>query len=180
MSNSKFERCEPDDPNRCQAVGADGQCPYKSADGTTRCPRHNGPTLASERKESARLYKLAHWRQRLNELSDNPNIKTLREEVAILRMTLEAILEQCTTADHLLLYNTRIADLVVKIEKLVLSTNRLETSLGQSLDKANLIQIASRMVEIISSHVTDPDVLNAISEEIIQVISGDSDGESSS
>lgn len=166
----KFERAEPDDPNRCQAIVKNGQCPFKATEGVY-CPMHTADFKKdSYSKKEVRNYRLAQWQHRISEFSDNEKVKSLREEIGILRIILESMLTTCKDADHLLLYASKISDLVLKIEKVVSSCHRLEQSTGDLLDKTSIIHLCSSIVEIIGKYVQDQSILDLIGNEIVLAI----------
>lgn len=165
-------RCEPDDPRRCQARVQQGQCPFLSVEGTSSCPMHGGVGADGAHEEkSKRIYRLTKYRARVGELADHDQIKSLREEIGVLRMMLEEIINRCKDDSDLLIYSSKISDLVMKVEKLVSSCHRLELSTGALLDKAAVLQLASAVVEIISRHVDDQDLVSDIADEILVAVS---------
>lgn len=171
MIEKKVQRAEPDDPNRCQAVVAHGQCPYLAVEGARNCAMHGGSRVAQNlKKQALRQYRLDRWTDRAADFANHDQIKTLNEEIGILRMTLEQVVVQCTTPLDMALNQRTIAELVAKIEKIVMSCTALERQAGQFLDKGAAIQLAGQMVTIISKYVTDPDMLNSITEEMTDAV----------
>lgn len=169
---SKFKRVEdPADPRRCQTVVKNGQCPYEACEGSTYCPMHGGTSaVTAQKKIMLKKYQLAQWQARSNHFSEDGGVKSLREEIGILKMTLEQVITQCKSPMDIVLWSGKIGDLVTRIEKVVVSCNRLEASSGMLLDKAAALTLASQMVEIIATHVNDPEAIDQISNDIIQVI----------
>jgi hypothetical protein len=154
---------------RCEGMSKDGQCPYCKVEGTDYCPRHAAnKQLINQRNERLRNYRLAKWKNRVGEFADSPGIKSLRDEIGILRLTLETMLESCNDSMELILYSQRISDLVMKIEKLVVSCDKLENRMGLLLDKQSVLYLAQRYVEIINEHVMEPDVVDAISNDMVK------------
>lgn len=167
----KFERCPPDDPNRCQAVHANMQCPYKSLEGATYCGRHQGGSqLLSQERQSTRLYKLAQWSEQLNRQADHPNIKSLREEIGILRITLQERLASCEDGQKLLMFSGSITEMVREIAKTIKTCHALEMSLGTVLDKSQAQAWVSEVGEILSRYIDDADVLQFIAEDMISAL----------
>lgn len=169
---SLWEKVDKDDPRRCQGVKPlEGQCSNKAMDGSDFCPAHGGNKghEAAKRKE-LRNYRLAQFKSRLIELGDNENIIGLRDEVAILRILIEEKINMCKSSHELILMSGPLSDLIMKVEKLVTSCNRLESKLGGLLDKAKVLQFAQTIVQIISKYVKDEEELDAISEEILNTI----------
>lgn len=171
MADNKFERVAADSPHRCQATVKYGQCPFKQIEGCQFCPMHGGASqLNALKAESQRQYRLAKWKDRLGEFADNDQVKSLREEIGILRILMEETMNMCKTSDDLLLYSGKISDLALRIEKVVSSCHRLEASTGMLLDKTAALHLASVIVKIISDHVTDEDAIDKISSQIIEEI----------
>ena len=166
-----IEWVEADDPSRCQAVTRQGQCLNKATVEGGTCPVHggNGAVEKAER-ESIRNYKLAKFQVALNRHADSPRLKSLNDEVAILRMMLEEQLNQCQDATDLILKSHLISDLVIKIEKLVKSCHSLESSLGGLLDKQAILTFASNVIDVIGSVITDDEQLQIISDGILHLV----------
>lgn len=169
MLDIKIEKIAyPDDPRRCEANVKDRECPNVRVEGKKYCPIH----LAGQRvdKEELRNYHLTKWQSRVNELADNDKVKSLREEIGILRIVLEEILNRCQDSSDLLIYSSKISDHVLKIERVVTSCHRLEQSTNLLLDKTAIIHISAMMIEIIGRHIADGDLLETISKDIAKLI----------
>jgi hypothetical protein len=168
----KLERIEYDaDPERCQGVGGSAQCPYKRVEGSQFCQRHGGnKALQSAERGRANMYRVQLYEQRLNELAEHDRVKSLRDEIAILRILMEETLNKCTDKSELLLYSGRISELAMKLEKLVTSCNKLEEKMGMLLDKSAALALAGQIVNIISTYVTDADIVDKISMGIIEAL----------
>jgi hypothetical protein len=186
-----LHRCEPDDPDRCQAgAPPEGQCYNLSVHGMFKrdlfpadhpgkeyaenidlCPKHMGTKqMAVKQKTEVHDLRLQHWQIRVNQLAESENVKTLRGEIGVLRLVLESVLNNCETATDLVVFSTKISDLVVKLERLVTSCNRTEISMGAVLDKTAVLQFGGRVVEIISGYIDDPKILDKISDGIIDAL----------
>lgn len=167
MIEHKLIRVAEDDPTRCQAIFAGGQCPYKATEHSTKCAMHGG-NKATERVEAENLrnYRLGKWQGRVDEFSDSSKIKSLREEIGILRMMLEETVNKCENQGQLILFASKISDLVMKIERLVATCHKLESSLGMMIDKIAAQQLANEIVAIIGEYVTDPETVAQIADRI--------------
>ena len=167
---------EPDDPNRCQGTWEYGQCPYKAVPNGTFCMRCGGnKQLDKIEKESTDMYRVDMFRARIAKMKGNSEVKSLSNEVAILRMVLEEQLNGCQNETDLILHSARISDLIIKIDKLVVSCHKLEKNLGQHLDKSALLQFASEVVALIGDKVANKDEVQAVADGILQII-GNSTG----
>ena len=161
-----IEICAPDDPNRCQGVTAFGQCNKLSIPGRDRCPMHDGAKAIKNKKEVSG-YQLTKWRGRLDRLADTNGVRSLRDEIGILKMTLEALVQRCQTDDDLIEKASAFGELIMKIEKVVLSCHRLEKTTGMMLDKTAALQIAANICQIIGEEVEDEDQIVRITDRII-------------
>ena len=171
MAEYEIEKVADDDPSRCSATLKSGQCNNKAIPGGTVCPAHGGNKQADALEaKSMRNYKLAKWQVELNRHADSPRLKTLNDEVAILRMLLETQLNQCSDASDMVLKSHLISDLVVKLEKLVKSCHNLESSLGGLMDKQAILTFATNVIAVISESVKDDEQLDTISSGILRLV----------
>jgi hypothetical protein len=171
MSELKFQTIEhDDDPRRCQGQHQHGQCRNVAVQGHERCPLHIGRALQNENKQKVRNYNLAAYQARLDELVEAPQIMSLREEIAILRMMLERRLNGCKTEVELMGSANAVGDLIAKIEKVLTSCHRVEASTGLLLDKPTALAMGNRIIEVIATYIEDRDLLDRIAGEIVHVI----------
>lgn len=163
-----------DDPQRCQhIIPTTGQCMLKAVVNSTYCPAHGGNKAfeAVQRKE-LRNYRLNKFKARIQELGNNEEIISLRDEIGILRILVEEKINQCQTETDLTLISGPLSDLLMKVEKVVSSCNRLESKLGDHLDRTKVLQFAQTIVQIISNYITDESALESISNEIFTALKG--------
>ena len=168
--NTEKKVTEDDDPERCQAGGVQGQCRIKKLKGSDYCVIHAGGQKQTLENENKRMYRLTKYRARLDELGSDSQIKGLREEIGLLRIVMEEIINSCHDTQTLLASTHKITDTAVKIEKLVTSCNRLEKSLGNYLDKNDVIQLGNEIVSIISEEVSDKSAIEKIAARMVAVI----------
>ncbi len=171
------ERCPPDDPNRCQSLCKQGQCPNKGyllPDKTFAkvCKMHGGGSIAVKvAKNLTKNYRLSKFKVELARHSNSDHIKSLRDEIGILRMIVEERINMCSDANDLILQSHQISDLVIKIEKVITSCHKLEGSLGQTLDKQAILQFASQVIGVIGDELEgQEEVLSNISDKILEIV----------
>lgn len=169
VTENKFVRVAPDAPDRCQGVYTHGQCPYRALPKSQYCTMHAGRNSALQNEEK-RIYRLTKWQNRVGQIADHEQVKSLREEIGILRILMEEILNMCNDSSTLLMYSNRLSDLALRIEKLVNTCHKLELSTGLLLDKSTALNIGAEIVEVISKYVSDEGVLEQIGESIITTI----------
>lgn len=172
---AKMERCAEDDPLRCQAVFAHGQCPYKRIEHSEYCLMHGGNKgQEAHRKKSIHDYKLqqVEWQQRVDELAGSNHVKNLRGEIGLLRMALEQILNQAKTATQLLLYTDKIQSMTRDVRGLVETCQKIEERNKELLSKTEVMNIADAVINIMSNFISDPDDLLAAGDQLYATITG--------
>lgn len=174
MADVKFERVAyEDDPERCETVGATGQCPFRRMPGEKYCPRH-AKTLqhSAHHKDPVNNYRFSQQfvSSRVDEFTQSEKIKNLREEIALCRMVLEMIVNRCKDEFDITLEADRIQKLVEQIKKLVESCHKIEESTGMLLDKTIVVNIGSMMVNILEKYIPDRGVLDVVGREIYEAI----------
>ena len=165
----KWNRLKHHLSERCEATLKTQQCTNCKVGGTNYCVLHGAnSSLQKVNGAAVRNYRLRRWQRRVGEMADSTSIKSLREEVGILRIILEEMMNQCNDSTDLLLYSQRMSDLVMKIEKLVSSCDRLENKMGLLLSKDSVLQLAATYVQIINNFVVDPEIIEKISEKMVE------------
>lgn len=118
-----------------------------------------------------RNYRLTKWQARLSEKADAEGLKSLRDEVGILRICLEERLEQCKEPMDLILHSGPISDMVMKIERVVSSCHKLEGSMGQLLDKQAILQFAQVIIGIIGEELAGQEnKIATIADRIVESV----------
>lgn len=167
-----WERVAEDDPRRCQGtIPTVGQCPNKAMDGSDYCPAHGGNrAVETIKKNELKNYRLAKFKTRVTELGNSDHIFSLKEEIGILRMILEEKINACADVHDLILISGPLSDLVMKVDKITTSCERLESKLGNLLDRTKVMQFAQSIVQIISKHIEDDVILEQVADEILTVL----------
>lgn len=161
----------PEARDRCQGIAAYGQCVFRVVPGGTFCSIHGGKVQAkSNEKKAIRNYILTQWQARIEQFADNDSIKSLREEIGILRLVMENKLNLIKTPSELLQYSGPIQDTALRIKEIVLACHKIEAATGQLLDKQALLDFANSVVTIISSYITDSVILDQIANDIINLL----------
>jgi hypothetical protein len=170
----RFIRVEDNDPTRCHAVNVGAskdQCHFQSVPGSKWCPLHGGAKQEDLNKKAALAgYRLQQWNERVADFANDGEVKSLRAEIGIMRMTLENLLTQCDNANKLLVYSDKISQLVGQIGKLIDGAQRLEEKNNNLLDRKVVIVIADSIVTLIGQYITDPDKLTEIGSKICESI----------
>ncbi len=169
---SKYERITDEkDPRRCEGIIGTGQCIYVRVVGSKFCIAHGGHNAVNaEKSKELRNYKLRQYQERVGELANSTDIKSLREEIGIVRMTLENVLNMCDNENKLLIHSGQITNLVGMIQKLITSCQSMEERNNNLLERKVVIVIADSIVTLIGQYITDPEVLNELGARICESI----------
>lgn len=124
-----------------------------------------------EEKKRLKRYKISKYQDRLAELdSDGENsVLNLREELALARIVLEEIFNQCGTTNDLLTFSNQIDTYLNRVQRMVESCFKLEKMLGNMLTKEQLLTFAEGIITDISEVLADqPDLIDAIGLKIME------------
>lgn len=172
MIETKLVKCDPADPHRCQSdTKGDGQCPYLAEPESKFCIRHGG-NRAGQVAEKKRVhdYRLQQFQERVTEFAASDKVTNLAGEIGILRLLLEQIWNQCQTQQDLVIFSSKIADLVMKVERLVSTFDKMTHRSSNLLDKSAALVLAGQIVEIIGRVVDDPHKIDQVSSDIIDLV----------
>ena len=140
---------DPADPRRCKFSYPHEQCWREAEPGCDNCAAHGGKSKANA--EELRLYNLVEVdnRRRLAELSGHENIKSLREEIGLLRLLIEKTLNNAKGDLEALSSCGSLNQLIVTLTKVVKECHGLEQSCGELLTKQTVYRLAQSLCEIV-------------------------------
>lgn len=157
----------------CDGITKHGHCTHKRLAPSRFCSMHGGAlTMKKLEKERMREYKVNQYMKRYAEFADSPQIRSLREEIGITRMSLEAIMEQVDSASKLLVYHPQILQTLMVVQKLVEAAQKLDEKNNLLLDRKILMTVVDGIIQRITNHVKDAAILDVLSTEIYDVITG--------
>jgi len=163
----KFVIAEPDSPTRCKDGNQSGQCKYEASPGLDFCPRHMGRSQHEQRKNELKNYVLTKFRANVENKVYSGRQKSLIEEVALLRFTLETVWNNCETEFDVVLYQSKIVECVKAIAGTLKACQELEEKANMTMDKAQLTVICRRLIEITNNYV-EPEKMPQMAEEILK------------
>lgn len=169
MDGSKLERVPTGHPDQCEAIrpGVGTQCNFKKAEGRRTCIMHGGNFgEMPARVKSLNSYRLGKYQKRMEEFAGAENLRSVDEEIGILRMVLEELFIQCESNIDLLLYSQKIGDLVRDITKCVQVADRLASKSGMVIGRVEAMSIAEKVVNILPKYIHDEQILLQIAEEL--------------
>ena len=163
-----------DAENRCQCVTTKGQCIQEALEGSNFCASHGGnKAVEANAKRDANNYRLHQWQTRIKDFKDSSSIKSLRDEIGILRLLMEERLNAATTPAKLMMESHHISRLAGDIRSTVESCHKLESQMGQMMDKQAIIRFAGQVVSIVSSVTQSILDSNLITQEVVNIIGND-------
>lgn len=139
-------------------------CDKDAIDGCTLCEIHK-----SRKQAKLEVYG-TRWAAKIQSKVDVSRVANLREEVAIVRMMLEARLNLIKSEEELVIHSQALGDLTLKIEKLVASCHKFDKETQTLLAKEDLMRMIEQVIAVVSEEVKDADLLLRISDRIAKEI----------
>ncbi len=151
---------------RCQTTAT--HCSCKKHMDSDYCLAHGGGSSQKAiETQATSKYRIQTYQARLKQQASHSGIKDLREEIGLLRMMIEARINACTSDTDLVIQSSAIAELVMKVDKLVNSCHRIESLTGELMDRTSLLEFASSIIDIVANNCT-PDIADVIAMDIIR------------
>ena len=166
---------EPDRQNRCQGVNSHGQCSKDAQPGGNFCTFHNGG-VDKVKNQDIRLYYFlkSEDRSRLTELTQHDACRSLRGEVAIIRMLIERQINLRTDRSDLLAAYGTLNSLLLTSKDLTESLYTLEQNLDTLLAKPTLLAFGSTFITILIEELKEvpgcDEIIERISGQIILTV----------
>ncbi len=146
-----FQKVEHGSPDQCQMIiRGKCQCTNKKAPDSDYCPMHGG---VPRERQKANNYRIERYRVRLREFTESDQVKSLRDEIGLLRILVEERFNRIDGHSDLLLHSGPLSDLIMKIEKVVVSCHKLEGSMGKLVDRAAILRFASEIVQLVTEEI---------------------------
>lgn len=158
----------PDSPNRCQSSDSTGQqCKNNKVEGSDYCSMHGGSTILKKLEvKKYQNYLVESWQSKIDEKTNSPDVLSLRDEVALLRVLIETRLNTCADGNDLLRNSHVISDLISRCTQTVSVCHKIEKSMGALLSKQALLRFAEQIIQIITDNVHDQETVSIIANEI--------------
>jgi len=146
-------RCEAENPHRCVGQTAQGQCcmlamPHTWDSGKPLCPLHGTPPRPS-------LYRISNTEiaDRMNDMRRNPQSYTLEHELALVRVLLETVLQQCDSAATLVVRSGHLLELTSQVERLLGANIKLAEKTNNLLSIEQVTEIAQSLIDIVAAQL---------------------------
>ncbi len=161
-------RVEPGSPDQCQAIAANGnQCTFARVEGAQGCYMHGGHIVAkAAKREALRQYNVSKHRARIAQFSEHEAVFSLRDDIGVMRMLVEATLNQLTDDAALFTHSHKVAHLIKELRETIKQAKALESSLGDLLDRGAIMKVCDSVVAIIAEEIRDQDLVSRIAERV--------------
>lgn len=164
------------DSRRCKGAAQDGQCQNVAEYGSDYCRVHGGRTNLRE-LEDKRGYLLAKAgeRVRLVEMADELEpVKELRDLIALQHMLIEKRYNLVKDDTDILTSCGPLNQMLMTMEKLISSCHKIETNLGELLQRHAVLALAKEMVKIVIDELDGIDnyeyIIDRITQRLIDTI----------
>lgn len=157
--------------SRCKWVTAAGQCDRNTEDGPF-CAQH-GPV---DTEQALRHYQITNLLVGANHERHNAvaQIKDLREEIALTRALIETRLNLATNEAELIASMGILHQYLKTVETLVASCHRMDSNLGNILNKSSVLTLAQDMVRIITEELDGvperDEIVDKIAHRIVETV----------
>lgn len=171
------ERVGSNHPEVCQGNTGNGPCQYKREEGSQFCGLHGGAASSNARKtRELNNYKLSGLlAERANRIGDSSHIKSLADEIAMMRALLEATYSSIHSTQELLLYSDKLEKTAKLIGDLVEKWQKLQERNKELLGREDVLRIFDRILEEIIGQIGDnPDVIRVLADKGYAIITGGS------
>mgnify|MGYP000857346084 CR=1 FL=1 len=157
------------DPRRCKGSTANGQCLNLAVDGSEFCLCHHGVDRGPARRMRKYMLATAEDQGLLAKYADDDELKSLREEIALLRMIIQKTLDSALSDVEKINAYSKVSDYVVKVERLLKTCHTLDQSVGNLLGKSALRRLGRQLGQPIVERLTG--IPNY--ESIVEALLGD-------
>jgi len=149
------EKCQPDDPRRCQGVTPNGQCQYISVEGSNRCNFHSGPSKGTFQQKRVERYLIdnEHLKESYTRHNDDKGYLDLRDDIALVHAMIERRMNLIKTDADLSMAVGPFNVLVSRLESMKISLMKLQQQLGLVIGKDELRHLASSIATILDEEL---------------------------
>lgn len=165
---------EPDDPRRCKGASKDGQCQNIAEEGYKYCLAHGGRISGDEHDQREYLLAQVKERFRLASVAGPEQLKSLRDEIAIVRELASRMLDRIQTNQELVQSCGMLNTLCLTLERLKKSNIQFEQSGGALLSKEAILKLGQEICTIIVQELAEvpnyEQIVDRVSDQISEVI----------
>jgi len=162
------------DPRRCKAPSLDGQCRNVAEEGSDYCRAHAG--IDHMPAVRMRKYMLANAVEQgmLDRFTEDDNLKSLREEIGLVRMMVQNTLRMASTDMEKIQAYSKVNTLLLTLERLMKTCHTLEKSLGELVGKPALLRLGQALCQAVVERLEGlpnyEDLVDALIVDIMRAI----------
>lgn len=116
-------------------------------------------------------YSISLFNEEVYQKKDSHQFSSLKMEVAMLRTLVERTWNQCDSEAELIANSVVFAQLFDKIEKLILSSHKMDVVNETVLSEAGVERLLQSLLDVVLQEVEDPDTLDRISAKLFDIAS---------
>lgn len=166
---------DPADPNRCQGVTGNGQCPNRATKGLQKCSLHGGKS--TELAEAKTLYDLTEVRERqrlaqLNDSYEHDPVESLKMLLAVTRLLIEKRRNLVSNDDEFNESILPVNALYLVVERVRRSALTIETNLGALMGKPTMLQLGRLVNQVVIEELEGIENYETIVQQITADIFG--------
>jgi len=159
---------------RCSVQRPAGQCPFVKIPGSNKCYIHGGHAmLKKERNETVKQMKLAAYAGRHGDLFKDSQIYSLRSEVGLVRALTERLINSATSDTEFAGHAPQLAKMLAAAELLVKGCAEVDRIATDYLDRASLIDLTNRLVEVVRQVLclnADDPTITELTVELMDIV----------
>lgn len=160
-------------------------CMKEAVPNSDYCTYHGGAgQLALNKQQVITSYRLGKFQNRVLDFLTNPDIKSLRGEIGIIRLLIEERFKLIKEDDNglsMALQSPAISELVSKLERVIRTCQVIEEKSESTLDKQKVINLADQIITIMINRATELNLpeeslsilLNNVTQDLDKVFRGE-------
>lgn len=137
------------DPHRCKGSSPSGQCLNVAEDGSDYCINHCGVNRGPARRWRKYLMATAEDQGLLDQYGADTDLKSLHAEIALTRTIIQNIVGSAKTEVEKTNAFSRVNSHMLTLERLIKTGHSLDKSLGELVNKAELLQLGKQLYQIV-------------------------------
>lgn len=145
----------------CEKIVQGVQCGEPCSPSETLCRKH--------KKQEKDNFSLRLFKEDVKDKTNSEQFLSLKEEVAMTRVLIEKIWNQCSSEAELIASSQTLSKLLEQAEKLVTASHKMDVVNGTVISEANFQKLMEKVFDIVTEEVDDAEALERISTKIINL-----------
>lgn len=145
----------------CEKIVQGKQCGEPCSPSDAFCKKH--------KKEMKGNFNLLMFKDDVKEKTNSEQFLSLKEEVAMTRVIIERMWNQCASEAELIATAGTLSKLLEQTEKLVTASHKMDVINGTVISETAVQKLMEKILDIITEEVEDADALDRISTKLIDL-----------